>query len=199
MKPPLVPTMIVAAAVAVMVALGFWQLQRAEWKKDLIARYERAEALPPIAWPAIPPADPRPLHYRRAAGHCLVVGWRATAGRNVRNEPGWSHIAACRTGAGGPMQVDAGWSRSSASPPWRGGPVDGVIVPDSRHGMRLVAATPAPGLQPSMPPSPETIPDNHLLYAIQWFFFAAAAVAIYFLALRRRRAQAPPTGGPGRP
>ena len=39
---PLVPTLIVAGAVAVMVALGVWQLGRAEWKGDLIARYTAA-------------------------------------------------------------------------------------------------------------------------------------------------------------
>jgi surfeit locus 1 family protein len=42
------------------------------------------------------------------------------------------------------------------------------------------------GLQAVALPSPEDIPNNHLLYAIQWFFFAAAAGIIYALALRRR-------------
>ena len=51
---PLIPTIVVAAAVAVMIGLGVWQLQRAEWKERLIARYTRAETLPPIAWPTVP-------------------------------------------------------------------------------------------------------------------------------------------------
>ena len=34
---PILPTIIVAAAVAVMIGLGIWQLQRAEWKNRLIA------------------------------------------------------------------------------------------------------------------------------------------------------------------
>ena len=85
------------------------------------------------------------------------------------------------------MEVDMGWSSKSDAPDWGGGEVGGIIAPDDRHGIRLVAATPAPGLQPSAPPSPETMPNNHLLYAVQWFFFALAAAVIYALALRRRR------------
>ena len=53
--------------------------------------------------------------------------------------------------------------------------------------MRLVAATPGPGLSASAPPSPVTIPNNHLSYAIQWFLFAGIALVIYVLALRGRR------------
>ena len=39
----------------------------------------------------------------------------------------------------------------------------------------LTAATAAPPLAPSAPASIENIPNNHRLYALQWFFFAAAA------------------------
>ena len=59
--------------------------------------------------------------------------------------------------------------------------------------MRLVAATPGPGLQPIAPPSPVTIANNHLSYAVQWFLFAAIALVIYVLALRRRKPK--PTNG----
>lgn len=189
---PIIPTIIVAAAVATMVALGIWQLQRAEWKKGLIAQYRVASTLPPVAWPSIPPAEPDGLLYRRANGFCTeVVGWRAAAGRSATDETGWSHIAACRTGAEGPgMQVDMGWSYSSGPPAtWKGGQVSGMIAPDRIARIRLVSGRPAPGFQQSAPPSPETTPNNHLFYAIQWFFFAAAAAVIYVLALRRRQSR----------
>ena len=35
-KLPLVPTILVAGAVAVMIGLGVWQLQRAKWKEGLL-------------------------------------------------------------------------------------------------------------------------------------------------------------------
>lgn len=174
-----------------MANLGFWQLDRREQKEARVAQHRANSQLPPIAWPWTPPADGS-LLYRRSTGFCLEpVGWRAVAGRNAAGEIGWSHIAACRTGAEGPgMQVDMGWSSSSAAPAgWEGGEVSGIIVPDRLHRIRLVSSTPAPGLQPSAPPSAETMPNNHLLYAIQWFLFAAAAALIYILALRRRWAK----------
>ena len=59
-------------------------------------------------------------------------------------------------------------------------------MPDEAAGRRLVAANAAPGLEPSQPPGPDTIPNNHLFYAAQWFFFAAAAATIYALAVRKR-------------
>jgi cytochrome oxidase assembly protein ShyY1 len=189
MRLPLIPTIIVAAAVATMVALGIWQLQRSEWKEGLIAQYARASRLPPIAWPASLPGEVETLLYRRATGLCTeVVAWRAAAGRSAGNDQsGWSHIATCRT-AGAGMQVDMGWSSSSAPPStWKGGRVSGVIGPDRTNGIRLVSSRPAPGLQPSAPPSPRATPNNHLLYAAQWFFFALAAALIYILALRRRQ------------
>jgi cytochrome oxidase assembly protein ShyY1 len=46
-----------------------------------------------------------------------------------------------------------------------------------------------PGLQASAPPDVATIPNNHTMYAVQWFIFAALAVVIYGLALRRREAK----------
>ena len=195
MKFPWLATVLVAAAVAVMIGLGFWQIQRAEWKKDLLARYAEAPRLPEIAWP-VTPKEPKSLYFRRASGLCLeVVGWRAVAGSNLRGEPGWAHIASCRTGAEGPgMQVDMGWSRRSDPPDWRGGPVRGIIASDRDHRLRLVSAQAAPGLQPSAPPSRDAIPDNHLAYAVTWFLFAITAVVIYALAWRKRRRETPPDG-----
>jgi len=194
---PIIPTFLVAAASAAMVWLGIWQLHRATWKNGLIARYEANANLPPVAWPAVPPADDS-LLYRRANGFCLQpVAWRAVAGRNLKDEPGWSHIASCRTGAEGPgMEVDVGWSISSNPPAWRGGAVGGMIVPDRKHRIRLVAASAAPGLVPSQPPSPLDMPNNHLAYAFQWFAFAATGLIIYLLALRRRRSGEVAPGGP---
>lgn len=187
MKFPIVPTIVVIAAMATMIALGVWQLQRKGEKEALLEAYRAAMEMPPVAWPESPDTG---LLFRRATGFCLEpVGWRALAGRNRDGETGWQHVAACRTGGGeGPgMQVAMGWSRSpDYAGDWGGGAVSGMIVLDPEYTLRLVSDDPAPGLEAVARPSPESIPNNHLLYAIQWFFFAAAAGLIYLLALRRR-------------
>ena len=186
-KLPIWPTLLVGIAVAVMIGLGIWQLGRAETKDRLVGQYRNAEKAPPVAFPTAPVAGPLPL-FRWATGNCLQPqGHRAVAGQNRRGEPGYAHIVQCSTGAGRPMAVELGWSKDPrAQVQWPGGPVTGIIAPDRQNGMRLVAASAPQGLEPSQPPSVEAIPNNHRLYAIQWFAFAAIALVIYVLALRRR-------------
>jgi len=192
---PIIPTLVVVIAAAIMVGLGVWQLQRAQWKDRLLAQYSEAEKLPPIAWPSVPPKDDQLPLFRSATGVCLrTIGGRAVAGENRAGEPGFAHIIDCATGAEGPgMSVEVGWSKNpNARPDWRGGPVSGVIAPDSRTRMRLVAATAPPGLEPSAPPSISSIPNNHRSYAVQWFSFATIALVIYGLAVRKRLKEEPP-------
>jgi cytochrome oxidase assembly protein ShyY1 len=194
---PVMPTIIVLAAVSLMIGLGVWQLQRAKWKEGLLAEYAQADHLPPITFPTMPVrTDQLPL-FRHATGVCLrVVGQRAVAGENRAGEPGYAHVVDCSTGAEGPgMSVEVGWSKDpNAKVNWRGGPVSGVIGPDRRTRMRLVAATAPPGLEPSAPPSIRAIPNNHRSYAVQWFAFAFVALVIYALAVRKRLKQDPPAG-----
>ena len=188
-KLPVVPTVIVALAVATMIGLGIWQLSRAQWKDRLIEQYRAAEKLPPIAFPTTPLTEPLPL-FRWTTGYCLrPVSHRATAGANRKGESGYVHIVNCSTGAEGPgMAVEIGWSKDpNARWQWTGGPVSGMIAPDRRHRIRLVAASAPPGLEPSALPSLQSIPNNHRMYAVQWFAFAGIALLIYFLALRKRQ------------
>ena len=100
----------------------------------------------------------------------------------------------CGTGAEGPgMSVELGWSKDpNAKFSWPGGPVSGVIGPDRRSRMRLVAASAPPGLKPSAEPSLASIPNNHRSYALQWFAFAVTALVIYGLALRKKLKDAKP-------
>ncbi len=184
---PLLPTLLVLAAAGAMIWLGVWQLHRMAWKKGLLAEYSAAAGKPPVAFPQNP--TDQTLLFRRSEAFCLQpVGWRASAGRNRAAQPGWRHVADCRTGTEGPgFAVDMGWSQASSAPAWTGGKVGGIIGPDHDGQVMLVSETPAPGLQPSEPPSLDDIPNNHFAYAIQWFIFAALAVGIYGVALWRRK------------
>lgn len=186
---PPIPTIIVAVAVLTMIGLGIWQLSRAAEKDALLEKLAAAQGQPPISFPTAPIADDQLPLFRYATGVCMQpVSKRATAGRNAEGETGYSYIIECRTGAEGPgMTVDVGWSKNpNVQVDWKGGPVSGVIAPDGRTRMRLVAATAAPPLQPSAPPALDQIPNNHRSYAVQWFLFAAFAAGIYLLAVRKR-------------
>lgn len=198
---PLAATSLVGLAVAAMIALGVWQLDRRDQKEMLIAHYKANQTQPAMAFPAIPVGDA--LLFRRTSAFCLEpAGQTIIAGYNHMGARGWRHLVSCRAGAEGPgFIVDIGWSadfktRSS----WKGGGVDGIIgpVPDQRsvierslagkadQQLLIVATRAGDGLQPSAVPSLEGIPNNHLAYAVQWFLFAAIALGIYGLALWRR-------------
>ncbi|MDO6415658.1 SURF1 family protein [Sphingomonas sp. BIUV-7] len=200
---PIVATILVGLAVATMIALGVWQLQRRHEKEASLALYATNIAQPPAAFAALQPLDDKGL-FREVSASCLrVIGWTVQAGHGAKGETGWSHIAACSTGAEGPgFNVDMGVSTSTAAPQWSGGPVRGRVVwtPDGEPLIArlfatlpprtplIVAETAAPGLAPTAPPDPASVPNNHLAYAVQWFLFAGVALVIYGVALWRRRA-----------
>jgi cytochrome oxidase assembly protein ShyY1 len=188
-----------------MVALGLWQLDRRTEKEVQLAVFRANLHQPAIAYPAMPPVTDKSL-FRASSALCFSVAkWRTEAGRSVKGTPGYRWIAECRTGAEGPgLVVDMGVTRDpKLHPQWQGGKVSGIITTEPSHqslfsrlgGQQevlrpmLVSAQSAPGLEPSAPPSPEDVPNNHLAYAVQWFFFAATAAVIYLLALRRRRSR----------
>src|SRR3546814_3779919 len=64
---PLIPTLLVLAAVAVMIALGVWQLQRKSDKEALIALYQRNMAMSSlVTYPELPPV-PDAMLYRKSS------------------------------------------------------------------------------------------------------------------------------------
>jgi cytochrome oxidase assembly protein ShyY1 len=188
---PIIPTVVVLVAVAAIVWLGIWNLERAKFHQAQLDNYQSAARLPPIPFPAAPAPDAQLPFYRYATGNCLhVIGWRTSVGENRNEEPGFVVIADCTTGVEGPgMSVELGWSKNpNAKPSWTGGLVSGVIVPDRISRMRLVAAKPASGLEAVASPvaTVEITPGRNRGYAATWFGLAVVALVIYAFALRKR-------------
>lgn len=204
---PLVPTLIVLLAVAAMIGLGVWQLQRLKQKDTAVAAYQANMARPAAAYPANPVDDA--YLFRVLSGNCLrVVGWQVQGGKSAKGQAGWRHIATCATGAEGPgMVVDMGVSTTpDAKVDWKGGIVRGIAThePDESRfverisgkamplRLMIVSESAAPGLTPSQPPEPTSVPNNHLAYAVQWFLFAGVALIVYGFAVRKRLRDATP-------
>lgn len=195
-RAPVVPTILVALAVAVMIALGLWQLlDRRPKKLAFLAEIAANPGKPPVRFPIIPDDT---LLYRRSVLTC-----RSPVDVSLRGAgaAGFRAIARCAGGA----TVQLGTTRDPAARPvWSGGVVTGLIVhqPDDRPilaadsrpvPLMLAADRPLAGLSPNPPPNPDAIANNHLAYAVQWFFFAAVALVFYALALRRRAVAPAPT------
>ncbi|MBU7579021.1 MAG: SURF1 family protein [Porphyrobacter sp.] len=182
-RPPILPTIIVALAVATMIALGIWQLGRMSEKEALIARYQAA-ASDSAEVPFPVDDNAADSWFRRSRISCgRVLDITTVSGTAASGQKGLAVRATCTEGAFGvPITIDIGFTREMVTPQWEGGEVTGVIAP----GPRLVADPPAAGLQPLAKPDPGDLPNNHLAYAGQWFFFALTALVIYVLALKRR-------------
>ena len=190
---PILPTLIVAAAIATMIGLGVWQLQRMAWKEALIARYARVETMSSdVAWPRDFVAAEAAL-FRHTRIRCeRVVAQDATAGRNLAGVTGWAQTARCALDGGGEATVALGWTQSTAILPWQGGEIGGIVALGESGRVRLIASPPPAGMQQLAAPNPKDIPNNHLAYAIQWFLFAGVAAGIYGIALRKRLAAGNP-------
>ncbi|CAN5378367.1 hypothetical protein BH10PSE12_BH10PSE12_30890 [soil metagenome] len=201
---PIFSTIIVLLAVAGMIVLGVWQLQRKGEKEGLIAILRANPAKPAISFPAMAPVDPQIL-FRPSSAHCLrIVRWRDEAGRAADGVMGNRYIAECTTGAEGPgVLINMGVGpRPGIKQAWTGGQVSGWIAEEPDHRAliarllektpplrpMLIARVPAPGLKAAAPPRVDDIPNNHLAYAVQWFVFAGIALVIYGLAVRKRLA-----------
>jgi cytochrome oxidase assembly protein ShyY1 len=195
---PVIPTLIVAAAVATMIGLGIWQLHRATWKEALLAEYSQAMTLPAVDLdPLLANGRPLPaISFRRVLVTCEArdVAVDVRAGRSAADVPGQAYYVLCRPGASGPagrLRVNAGWADQPDAVARLSlhGIVAGRLSLVGEDGpITLTAATARPPLAPSQPPGLDNIPNNHLLYALQWFFFALTAAVIYVLALRKRNA-----------
>lgn len=198
---PILPTLFVALAALTMVALGVWQLGRADEKRAMIALMQRNAAQPAeVPFPR-DAATAAPLLFRAATRDCAgPIRWDTLAGRTAQGAAAWRYLGTCASG----VVIDAGvmpvqTAQLDRAPTWSGGRVTGRIVPHPRQPgvfARLLgepspppvlwANPPVPGLNPSAAPDPSATPNNHLAYAGQWFLFALAAVVIYALALRLR-------------
>lgn len=201
---PLLPTLVVLAAVAVMVRLGFWQLDRLEQKELLLNRYsDRGSTFADVTNPDLPAQSA--LYHQTIVECAEASDWRAVAGRNAKGDPGFAHLAKCILPTNfyvTPKMIDerlvevpaktlasidvvVGWSRAPQSPVWNGGTVRGIVAPN-KEGIKVVADPPLAGLEANARPDPNDMPNNHLAYAVQWFLFALTALVIYAIALRRR-------------
>lgn len=199
---PVIPTIVVLCAVATMIALGIWQLQRKGEKEALIALYERNMTMSSlVTYPKLPPV-PDAMLFRKSSVVCLEpVRWDPRSGTDRKGKSGIRMIDDCRTGAEGPgVLVDVGIADDFTPPRWKGGTVQGTVVPGPEQPTviqrltgsavparaMLVADMPVADLRASEVPSGADVPNNHLAYAFQWFFFAAVALIIYIIAVRRR-------------
>ncbi len=207
---PVLGTVVVFALAAFLISLGLWQLQRAQWKANLIARLEAAPNQPLLT-----PQDfldamlgLKSVQYRRAQHICrpstggsTVRPYDLKGGSSRGGQGGFLILVNCSLDNPRPdLVVVAGWTRNPDAMN-QSYTVDtmfeGLIIErpygdaPGRPQFMLIPTTAIPGLEPSRLPSAADLPDNHLAYAGQWFGLAGALLVIYGLWVRRRAKVAP--------
>jgi len=191
--------------VPVLIWLGFWQLQRREWKHNVQAELTRAASLPLVTPREFldAMAGSKSLQFRRATVDCRpgrVTPYDIKGGSSAAGEGGYRVLVACRDPAkrythGPDIVVVAGW----APRPDAVKTLDldtsftGTIIEhpyDKQPGRPLFLLIPTTAVSPLLPsriPTPDELPDNHLSYALQWFAFAITLAVIYAIYVRRWR------------
>ncbi|MBF9035484.1 SURF1 family protein [Rhodobacterales bacterium HKCCE2091] len=187
--------------VAVLVALGVWQVQRLEWKQGVLADIEARIAAEPVALPDTP--DPEADRYLpvtaegeigdenirvlvslrgEGAGYRIISPFE-TGGRRVMIDRGFIPVEDHVPG-GGPARVTGNlhWpdelSGSTPDPDlmrliWFARDVTSMADALGTEPVLIVAREIEPGYGPRpLPIGTEGIPNDHLQYAITWFSLA---------------------------
>ena len=188
MRLPLIPTLFTLAGLPLLIALGVWQLHRAEWKEALLARLTSAAHAPQEDVSARALTPDLAFRHVKMALSCAPQKPIQRAGEARDGRSGYAQQLMCQTPKGEAVLLVAGWS-ARIDPLWQPPQtvqLTGTLV--ERQGQAplwsLVAAPPIAPLEASAPPSVETIPNNHRGYAFQWFAFAAILLVIYGFYLR---------------
>lgn len=107
---PLWRAVFVCAALAGLLALGTWQVQRLGWKTGLIAAREASLARPPVALSGIARARIMPAFRRvRVSGEFLHDKEILLGPRTRSGAAGWHVITPLRLTGGGVVLVNRGW------------------------------------------------------------------------------------------
>jgi surfeit locus 1 family protein len=207
---PIIPTIITAVGILILCGLGRWQLERREWKRDLIASLEAAGTLPPVSPTEFRAAMAGQLsvQYRRAEISCHAGEKRPydlRPGSSAGGTSGFYVLVSCRPNDLPPDIVAvAGWTRRADAKDLTldlDHELAGVVIQNpygdapGRPRFMLIPDTAIAPLERPRQPQPDDLPDNHLAYAGQWFGLAIALATIYGLWLRRRGMVAPPRRG----
>ncbi len=191
---------------AVLISLGVWQLQRKDWKEELLAMRARNAALPALPLSSDTQISAT-MEYRRvkfacaftAAGQYLVEGFdeakniasrryvKCVSPLNIVVDLGW--IAPDARMQSEPAMMVAGrlrfWPEQSSAQALGG------IQP---VGPKNFAAPVAPFYVQQGDALPQPPPNNHFAYAIQWFIFAGVLCVIFMLFQRWQKLAPRPPG-----
>ena len=111
LRPALWPTLMSLPILAVALGLGIWQLERREWKHELLHRIEVNQAAQPMPLDELLRGDPLRHEYGRVrlSGSFLHDKEFYLAARSLKNKVGLQVVTPLRTADGTIVLFDRGW------------------------------------------------------------------------------------------
>ncbi len=113
-----------------LVGLGLWQLQRLQWKEDILARLAEGTSSPATIW-SDGDKSPEYTHVRLTGGHLQPIPELELFGRTYDGAAGVHVIALYVTGAGRNVIVDRGFLPAPVDPSRltlaSSGAIDGIV------------------------------------------------------------------------
>jgi surfeit locus 1 family protein len=119
LRPILWPTVIMVPIILFALGLGVWQMDRREWKRDILDRIATNQAAPAISLDELVKGDPLRREYGRVrvAGVFLHDKEFYLAARSLRNKVGMQVVTPLRTDDGRIVLFDRGWIPSEQKDP----------------------------------------------------------------------------------
>lgn len=119
LRPALWPTLISLPILVLSIGLGIWQMERREWKRDILDRIAVNQAAAPLTLDELLRGDPLRHEYGRVtvAGTLLHDKEFYLGARNLKNKVGLHVVVPLRTDNGRIVLFDRGWLPSEARDP----------------------------------------------------------------------------------
>lgn len=151
MRLPLPPTLFTLVSVVILCSLGFWQLERLEWKEGLIADITAGQRAEPLSLDTLAAQDELPdLDYRRVSltGRFMKLYGTLHMPSRVRDgQVGWHVVQYFRQDNGRIWLVNRGWLPQDKLQEWVAGTRIGEPATDYQtQTLQAIARAPvAPG------------------------------------------------------
>jgi surfeit locus 1 family protein len=119
LRPLFWPTAIMLPIVVFALALGVWQMDRREWKRDILDRMAANQAAPPMPFEELVKGDSLRREYGRVriAGTFLHDKEFYLAARSLKDKVGMQVVTPLRTDSGTIVLFDRGWIPSEKKDP----------------------------------------------------------------------------------
>jgi surfeit locus 1 family protein len=160
LRPLLWPTLVSLPILVLCLGLGIWQMERREWKRDILDRIAANQSAVPIALDALLKADP----FRREYGKVSVSGRFLhdkefhLAARSRGNEVGIQIVTPLRTDGGQIVLFDRGWVPSEKKDPKTR--AEGQVAGD----VKLVGVVRRSQVQRQF--APDNVPDKNVWFHV---------------------------------